>query len=240
MSTMPLAGALRRRGVPIGTVAAFIMIAPILSPHTIVLTATLISVPMAVARVVLAFVAACGLGLLLNAFSPSAPAAEPEKDESCGCCCGGKKAAPEEKPTAEPAGFRAWWKRFLESLRELAPFLFGGLAVAAALLAWVPVEKYRSVMSGGWQAYAVAVIIGIPAYVCDGGEIPLTRALLSLGLGIGPAFCFMLASVGTCFATISMAVKIIGWRPMLAYLAAWLVLAIGGGVLVGIVLPMLH
>jgi uncharacterized membrane protein YraQ (UPF0718 family) len=40
----------------VGTLTAFIMIAPILSPHTILLTATLISVPMAVARVALSFV----------------------------------------------------------------------------------------------------------------------------------------------------------------------------------------
>jgi hypothetical protein len=46
-------------------------------------------------------------------------------------------------------------------------------------------------------------------------------------------FVFMLASVGTCLPTIAMATRIIGWRATVIYLVAWLLLAIGGGVLMG-------
>ena len=229
MSTMPLARALRLRGVPVGTVAAFIMIAPVLSPHTVVMTATLISPQMAVARVVLAFIAACSLGFVLNALRVSAPMVEAEEKKSCcsektSCC-----DAETPKPT-----HRRWLSRFLESLRELSPYLIGGLLIAALLLAFFPLAQYSAQLRGGWMAYAAVTLIAIPVYVCDGGEIPLTRALLALGVGPGPAFCFMLASVGTCFATIAMAGRIIGWRATALYLAAWLLLAVGGGVLVGV------
>lgn len=67
--------------------------------------------------------------------------------------------------------------------------------------------------------------------MCDGGEIPLAHALLDLGVGPGPAFCFLLASVGTCIPTIGMAFRVVGRTATLAYLGAWLVLAIGGGIL---------
>jgi uncharacterized membrane protein YraQ (UPF0718 family) len=242
MSTMPLARSLRARGVPVGTVAAFIMIAPVLSPHTVVLTATLISVPMAGARVVLAFLVACALGFVLNAAqrrrSMIFPAPAPEPSEPSHGHSAGKSCCDE---TPAPAGalpaWRQWLARFLGSLRELAPFLIGGLLVAAALLAFFPIEKYQAQLRGGWLAYVIVILIAIPAYVCDGGEIPLTRALLALGVGAGPAFCFMLASVGTCFPTIAMSGRIIGWRAAAIYLAAWLVLAVGGGVLVGALLP---
>ncbi len=228
MSTMPLARSLRARGVPVGTVAAFIMIAPVLSPHTIAMTATLVSLPMAAARVVLAFVAACVLGFVLNALRVSAPVLVAEEKKSC---CSEKTDCHDDE-TPKPA-LRRWLTRFLESLRELSPYLIGGLIVAALLLAFFPLEKYSAQLRGGWMAYAIVTLIAIPVYVCDGGEIPLTRALLELGVGPGPAFCFMLASVGTCFATIAMAGRIIGWRATAIYLAAWLVLAVGGGVLVG-------
>ena len=69
--------------------------------------------------------------------------------------------------------------------------------------------------------------------MCDGGEIPLTRALLEMGVGPGPAFCFMLASVGTCLPTIAMATRIVGVAATVVYLVAWLILAVGGGVLMG-------
>ena len=86
------------------------------------------------------------------------------------------------------------------------------------------------------RSYLAAVAIGIPIYVCDGGEIPLTRAFLEMGVAPGPAFCFMLASVGTCLPTISMAPRIIGWAATVVYLGAWLVLSVGGGLVMNALL----
>lgn len=81
---------------------------------------------------------------------------------------------------------------------------------------------------GPW-AYAAAVAGGILLYVCEGAEVPLTVALLELGIAPGPAFTFLLASVGTCLPTIMMAPRIIGAMATMVYLFVWLTLAIGGG-----------
>ena len=50
----------------------------------------------------------------------------------------------------------------------------------------------------------------------------------------GPAFCFMLASAGTWLPTIAMATRIVGWTATAIYIGAWLVLAIGGGMLMAL------
>ncbi len=97
----------------------------------------------------------------------------------------------------------------------------------------MPGEILQRYLRGGWTAYLFAAGAAFPVYVCDGGEIPLTRALLEMGVGPGPAFCFMLASVGTCLPTMMMAPRIIGVKATAIYLGAWLVLAVGGGVLMG-------
>lgn len=239
MSTMPLARSLRQKGTALGTVAAFIMIAPVLSPQTIIFTATLVSLPMAIARVALSFLVAIILGVCLNLLQKHFTAPIPDQSapsQGSGCCASeGEKTCCAPTPTA-PHPLRAWWSRFLQNLRELLPFLVGGLAVAAALISWFPIENYQPYLQGGWISYLVTLLIGIPTYVCDGGEIPLTRALLELGVGPGPAFCFMMASVGTCLPTIAMAHRIIGWRATSVYLFAWLLLAVGGGLLVGALL----
>jgi uncharacterized membrane protein YraQ (UPF0718 family) len=227
MSTMPLAQSLRRRGAALGTLTAFIMIAPILSPQTILLTATLVSVPMAIGRVVLSLVVTLILGTVLNAMERRRQLAfigtSIMVDDAC---CG-----------AEPAVSRTGWRRFLEllwsSIRSLTPYLLGGLLVAAMISATVPAETIYQYLRGGWTAYVFAALVAFPIYVCDGGEIPLTRALLAMGVGPGPAFCFMCASVGTCLPTIAMATRIIGWRATVIYVIAWLVLAVGGGMLMG-------
>ena len=67
MSTMPLAHSLRACGAATGTLTAFIMVAPLLSPQTVILTATLLSVPMAIGRVALSLAVSLLLGALLNA-----------------------------------------------------------------------------------------------------------------------------------------------------------------------------
>jgi uncharacterized protein len=241
MSTMPLAQSLRHRGAAVGTLTAFIMIAPILSLHTIFLTATLVSVPMAIGRVVLSLTVTLVLGTVLNAMerrgrlaAPVNPTAgdhvEPGSigvstvggDE---CCAAGSS------PDTSPG--RRFLTQLGANLRSLTPYLVGGLFVAALVSATVPPDTIHKYLRGGWTAYVFAALVAFPIYVCDGGEIPLTRALLAMGVGPGPAFCFMLASVGTCLPTMAMATRIIGWRATVIYVAAWLVLAVGGGLLMG-------
>lgn len=230
MSTMPLAQSMRRRGAALGTLTAFIMIAPILSPHTIFLTATLVSVPMAIGRVVLSLAVTLVLGTVLNAMERRGRLAPPTANSIANNdqCCSAESVAGQASP----------WRRFLTellaNLRSLTPYLLGGLFVAALISATVPADTIHKYLRGGWTAYLFASLIAFPIYVCDGGEIPLTRALLAMGVGPGPAFCFMLASVGTCVPTIAMATRIIGWRATVIYVVAWLVLAVGGGLLMGL------
>ena len=239
MSTLPLAHSLRARGAATGPLAALILVAPLLSPQTVILTATLLSVPMAIGRVALALAVSLLLGALLNATHKTPPRAIAVTVRgSCGC--GEKKprraaagCCSSERPDHTVPGSRGqrFARQFFRNVRALLPYLVGGLLVAATVTALVPQQSIGHWLHGGWFAYVAAALLGIPLYVCDGGEIPLTRALLDLGVGPGPAFCFMLASVGTCLPTLSMAFRIIGRSATLAYLGAWLVLAIGGGML---------
>lgn len=226
MSTMPLAQSLRRRGAAVGTLTAFIMIAPILSPHTIFLTATLVSVPMAIGRMILSLFVTLALGTVLNSMERSGRLTPVVNSTAVDDqCCSVGAAVEKSSP----------WRRFVvqfwSSLRSLTPYLLGGLFVAALISATVPADTIHKYLRGGWTAYLFASLIAFPIYVCDGGEIPLTRALLAMGVGPGPAFCFMLASVGTCLPTIAMATRIIGWRATVIYVIAWLLLAVGGGLL---------
>ncbi len=89
----------------------------------------------------------------------------------------------------------------------------------------------KHIGSSGAFAYLVAVLVGIPVYICEGEEIPLTLTLLKLGLGGGPAFSFLLGSVGTCIPTMIMAQKIIGKRPVVFYIIYWFIFAVFSGLI---------
>jgi uncharacterized protein len=221
MSTMPLAQSLRRRGAALGSLTAFIMIAPILSPHTMFLTATLVSVPMAIGRVVLSLIVTLVLGTVLNAMERRGrlvPAANlngvdrGELSSECVSTVGDNECCAAGPSLLNVSPWRRFAAQLWSNIRSLTPYLLGGLFVAALISATVPTETIHKYLRGGWTAYLFASLIAFPIYVCDGGEIPLTRALLAMGVGPGPAFSFMLASVGTCLPTIAMATRIIGWR----------------------------
>jgi uncharacterized membrane protein YraQ (UPF0718 family) len=104
--------------------------------------------------------------------------------------------------------------------------------VASLLTVLIPEEAIpKYIGSSGVFAYLVAVLVGIPVYICEGEEIPITAALLKLGLGQGPAFSFLLGSVGTCIPTMLMAQKVIGRRSVVFYIIYWFVFAIGSGLI---------
>ncbi len=239
MATVPMASSLKRKGAAVGTLTAFIMIAPILSPHTLVLNAAMLGWPMTAGRIVLPLFLSVALGWALNAlaarreqvFTPSG-ADEPGGSSCCGGCDEpGHEGAVSDCGCDDAAKRRSFAADVWRSLRELLPYFLIGLLAVSLLEALVPHEVLARTIGSGPGAVLIAATAGIPLYVCDGGEIPLTLALLKLGAGPGPAFAFLLSSVGTCLPTILMARRIIGAWATAIYVGAWLLLSIGGGLL---------
>ena len=226
MTTVPLAAALKSRGARLGTLTAFIMISPILSPETIVLTAALLGMKFTIARIVFPVLVSLLLGLALNALQSRSiknfqlPAGSPAATDLKASCC-----AEDETP----AGKRSFWRTLAALLHPLWIYFLAGLFVVAMVQAVVPPQDVARYLHGGLGAYLLAAVAGIPLYVCEGAEVPLTYGLLQAGVGIGPAFTFLLGAVGTCIPTILMAPRIIGKSSTYVYVAVWLLLAIGGG-----------
>ncbi len=228
-ATMPMASSLKSSGAKLGTIGAFIMVSPLLSPHTLILNYGLLGWEFTIARIIVSLFGAILLGLVFNILEnnnvkgfSSAPVLIPiennccESDNSCGCA------------SESNLGF---WQALLNIIKSLGKYFLLGMAIASILMTLVPeslIPKY--IGTSGIFAYASAVLFGIPFYVCEGEEIPITLALLKLGLGPGPSFAFLLGAVGTCIPTMLMAQKIIGKRPTLLYIIIWVLFAILSGI----------
>ena len=228
-ATMPMAEGLRRKGADLGTVTSFLLASPLVSPQTLVLTWAVLGWKFTLARALAAFFGAMMIGaifLWLERNKPGfldIPAQVPEKKCSSGCC--GSAAAEEEGP-------KKFWPVFIDILKDLSKYFVLGMAIASLLTVLIPPDVIpRYIGSSGPLAYIAAVLLGVPLYVCEGEEIPLTLSLLKLGLGPGPAFAFLLGSVGTCVPTMIMSQKLIGRRGLLVYAAWWLLFAFGAGLL---------
>lgn len=230
-AVMPMAEGLRRKGADLGTVVSFLLASPLLSPQTLVLTYAVLGWKFAAARTLAAFCGAMMIGgifLWLERRRPGfldLPAPEPVKKCGSGCGCSGE---------AEDAPPKKFMPVFLDILKDLGKYFVLGMAIASALTALLPQGIImRYIGSSGPLAYIAAVLLGVPLYVCEGEEIPLTLSLLKLGLGPGPAFAFLLGSVGTCIPTMIMSQKLIGRRGLLIYAVWWVLFAFAAGILFG-------
>lgn len=228
-ATMPMASSLKSSGAKLGTIGAFIMVSPLLSPHTLILNYGLLGWEFTIARIVVSLLGAILLGLVFNflenknvngfSYMPVKTSVKTdccETDDDCSCT------------TVPNLGF---WQSLIGIIKSLGKYFLLGMAIASLLMTLVPesmIPKY--IGTSGFYAYASAVLFGIPFYVCEGEEIPITLALLKLGLGPGPSFAFLLGAVGTCVPTMIMAQKIIGKRPTVLYIVGWILFAIISGV----------
>jgi uncharacterized protein len=226
ITTIPLAMALKRRGARLGTLTAFIMISAILSPESIILTAALLGVKFTIGRIVFPLLATLLMGIGLDALQErrtpqfQLPAEDSGvSDIKSGCC--------ENHDLLDRK--RTFGRSVVALLHPLWLYFFVGLLAVAILQSIVPPRDIARYLHGGIGAYLLAAIVGIPLYVCEGAEVPLTYGLLQAGVGIGPAFTFMLGAVGTCIPTILMAPRIIGKAATYIYVVVWLLLAVGGG-----------
>jgi uncharacterized membrane protein YraQ (UPF0718 family) len=235
-TTMPLAAGLRNAAGPrLGTLTAFVFVSPLLSPITVLLTLSLLGWQMTTARVLASLGGSLALGLVINRhesrFRPRRtplPVAggSPEADACCDGRCEPSLAAGASSRAAELA------RSARRILGGVLPYFLIGMVAAAILSALVPEDAVPSVLgdAGGVWAFVLAALVGIPLYVCEGEEVPLTVGLLATGLGQGPALTFLLGSVGTCVPTLLMSRGILGVRATAFYFAFWIVFAVSVGI----------
>lgn len=220
-ATVPLAENLRRKEAGLGVTGAFLLVSPLLGPHTIILTFGLLGLEFAVWRVIAALAGGIVLGYLLHYGEKSGRLQLPVPEKVDTCCHSGSCGDACEHPT--------FFKVFWQTTKKLGGYFLLGILIAAVLTVVIPTDVIPEYIGTGLLAYVIAAMIGIPVYVCEGEEIPITKALLDLQLGAGPAFTFMMGAVGTCVPTILMAKKILGNKAIGIYIVYWFVFAIVSG-----------
>ena len=187
------------------------MVSPLFEPQTVILTYALLGWKFSLARVVFSLAGAIILGIAFNYF---------EKNKIKGFVSPDKFSYAECKscPPAYEVGKIGFWKSFLAIVKELGKYFLLGMFIASLLTVIIPEETIpKYIGSSGWFAYFVAVLLGIPIYICEGEEIPITLALLKLGLGSGPAFSFLFRFGGNMHSYHDHGAKVIGRKPVLLH-----------------------
>ena len=214
---IPTAMSLRREGASKGAVTSFLIATPQTGVDSIVATYSVLGLPFAVIRPVVALVTALAGGWTVNRLTRS---------ETDGIL-----------PAAEGGEVRRSGSRFVEALRygfvdmiqDIGRWLVLGLLVAGLITILVPDNFFASFADKPLLNMAVVLLFSIPMYLCATGSIPIAAALMLKGLSPGAALVLLMAGPATNTASILVIGKVLGRRTLAAYLGAIVAGAVGFG-----------
>ena len=230
---LPLAFSLRKSGAGKGATVSFLASTPQTGVDSIFLTYSLLGPVIALLRIIAAFVSGIVAGWLTDWVCRNEE--EPDRREGASsCCCEKGSCAGEEAPKASKE--RSVWSRgawisavrqgFIVLPRDMARPLLLGVLVAGLVSALVPEGLLATYIPPGPMGYLLALLIGIPMYVCSASSVPIAALLIQAGVSPGAAMVFMIAGPATNSAAVITLWREIGHRGTLAYLAAISVVAL--------------
>ncbi|MEM6553219.1 MAG: SO_0444 family Cu/Zn efflux transporter [Planctomycetota bacterium] len=231
-SVMPVAVGLRRQGATRGSTGSFLVSTPENGVDSVAVSYALLGPFMTLVRPVAGIVSAVLVGWLIDAV--------PEKkgnvrdqglelfNQSKPCCGSGDRPTEAGRPGF---GVRLWVGQrfaFTTLLGDLLVWLVLGLLAAAAVVAFVPDDllvRYGS----GWLGMGLALLIGVPMYICAVSSTPIGAAMLLTGVSPGVVLVFLLAGPATNLGTFGVVRRELGRRAAWVFVGGVAVTSVGLG-----------
>ena len=239
---LPTAMSLRKQGASKGATAAFLIATPETGVDSIAATYSLMGLPFAITRPVVAFCTALFAGVLVNRFdngndtqgkpcydtglqpydTPTATKTcchEEDEHEEHSCCCHHHETSNLKSQTSN---------RFLSALRygfvdmmgDIGKWLVIGLIIAGLITVFVPDSYFEVFKDNTALSMLLVLAIAIPMYICATGSIPIAVALIMKGLTPGAALVLLMAGPACNVASMLVIGKQLGKKSLALYLFA--------------------
>ena len=229
---IPLIAAMLASGVPLGPVMAFWVSSPLMDPSMFVLTAGVLGMNYAIARLATAVVIGAGAGYLIYFLTSAGMLNNQLHGLSLkqSACCDSDNAPIE-------GGLRSKvWQDFCPQAWTVTLFLGKWLLIAfilESLIVHYVDSKWISAVLGANQLFSIplATAIGIPVYTSGVGAIPIVQGLLSSGMSHGAALAFLVAGPVTTIPAMTAVFALVKRQTFVIYLCV----GIGGALMAGYV-----
>lgn len=231
---IPTAMGLHRQGASRGATVSFLIATPQTGVDSIVATYSLMGLPFAIVRPIVAMLTAVMGGLLINVFDDEdelvvarRSAVEPQEhhhahehnhEHGCGCGCGCAQAHTHEGLLHRLADALKY--AFGEMMEDIGKWLVVGLLVAGIITSVVPDAWFEVFKDNSLYSILFVMLFSIPMYLCATGSIPIAVALMLKGLTPGAALVLLMAGPASNAASILVINKVLGRRTMFLYLAS--------------------
>lgn len=216
---IPTAISLRKDGASRGATVAFMVATPQTGIDSIIATYSMMGLPFAIVRPVIALVTALVGGMVTTWFS---------KDEviiqrTISCIS-------KEKFGRKIIDLLKY--SFVELIQNIGKWLFIGLIVGALITVLVPDSFFTSLHLSSIVTMLLILLIAIPMYTCSMGSIPIAAALILKGLSPGTALVLLVAGPAANIASMLVVERVLGKKQLLFYLGSIIVGSILGGLFI--------
>lgn len=212
-----------KNGASRGPTISFLISTPQTGVDSILATYSLLGLPFAIIRPVVAMVTGLLGGVLGNAAGRNSEGKEERENNN---------VEPYERNVKE--FFRYG---FVELIQDISKWLVIGMLVAALLSVLIPDDFFTSIISSEYLAMLLMILASVPLYICATGSIPIAAVLLMKGLSPGAALVLLMAGPATNIATMAVIGNALGKRSLWVYLGTIIGGALIFGVLVNELLP---
>jgi hypothetical protein len=219
---IPTAVSFYRSGATKGATTSFLISTPQTGVDSMLATYSLLGLPFAIIRPIVALVTGLVGGTASHAFDKDqlSPA---DKDPDRGII--------QAKPTFIQRMKTVVQYGFGELVEDIVKWLLIGLLAATLLSMLIPDSFFSRYIGNPWIEMLVVLAASVPLYICATGSIPLAAVLLMKGISPGAALVFLMAGPATNVATMMVISNTMGKKAFFIYLAT----IVGGALFFGTV-----
>jgi uncharacterized membrane protein YraQ (UPF0718 family) len=235
IGSLPIAVTLRKQGVSIGTVLAFIVATPATSISALLVCYALLGFYFTLAIFFSSLVLGLSLGLTANAIGIKAEIKDKPTKEKCPHCkADNEENEDQEKPDIHlttkdcsesntrsifyPKAIEALKYGFWKMPKDLLPEIIAGLFIAALIASFSPVGDFVKEHLSGSIGYLFSLVLGLVMYVCSTASVPMVDAFIRQGLLQGAGLVMLLVGPVTSLSTIFTIRKHFGNYVLLLYI----------------------
>ena len=217
-----------KHGASKASTVSFLISTPQTGVDSIFVTYSMLGLPFAIIRPVVAFITGLLGGVMTKKIAP-------EKVET--------KVQNDDLEDEIPKGFIPKIKEmfrysFLDFLQDISNWLIIGLLLAALISVIVPDDFFADKIPNDFLGMILILLISIPVYICATASVPVAAVLMLKGLSPGAALVLLMAGPATNAATITMIGKVLGKKSLIGYLGAIITGALLSGLVIDYYLPL--
>lgn len=227
---IPTAMSLRKEGASKGATVSFLIATPQTGVDSIIATYSLMGLPFALLRPLVALITALCGGLMVNVWDDKGNGGSDVRsagDSSCRCSSHAFVQKLKD----------AFSYAFVGMIQDIGKWLMFGLLIAGLITIFVPDSFFALFSDNTLFSMLLVLAFAIPMYLCATGSIPIAVALMMKGLSPGAALVLLMAGPAVNMASVLVINKVLGRRTLVLYLSSIIVGSMLFGLGVDYLLP---